>query len=40
MIKDVEQELTEKCITNDDYFTKMRESSGKLILMEKLLTKY
>ena len=39
LIKDFEAEHTKDCFTSDQRYTKIVESSGKMILLEKLLEK-
>jgi len=39
LIKEFEQEITKECVSELDKFGKMVESAGKMILLDKLLTK-
>jgi chromodomain-helicase-DNA-binding protein 7 len=40
LIKEMEIELTDKCVTNEERYNKLIETSGKMILLDKLLAKY
>lgn len=40
LIKEMHQELTKDCRTNSEYTKTLIESSGKMILLEKLLVKF
>lgn len=40
LMKEMENELTNKCVTYDEKILKLIESSGKMILLDKLLEKF
>lgn len=40
LLKGVEEEITAGCISDDDHYKKMMESSGKLVLLDKFIEKY
>jgi len=39
LIEEIEEELTGECVTEEERFKKLIESSGKMILLDKLITK-
>ena len=40
MLKGVEEELTKNCRSDKDYYEKILDSSGKMILLDKFIEKY
>jgi chromodomain-helicase-DNA-binding protein 7 len=40
LIKDMFNDLTRNCVDEKEYFTALNESSGKMILLDKLLDKF
>jgi len=40
LLKGVEEEITKNCRTDEDFFQKTLESSGKLQLLDKFIDKY
>ena len=40
LLKGVQEDLEKNCVTDEDYFKKLLEGSGKMILLDKFIEKY
>jgi chromodomain-helicase-DNA-binding protein 7 len=40
LLKGVQDDIEKKCVTDEDYFNKLIEGSGKMILLDKFIDKY
>ena len=40
LLKNVEEEICKNVVTDEDYYSKVTESSGKIVLLNKLVEKY